>query len=248
MSSTNRGGARIVDDVYETPTWAVRRLLDAYPFSSARRFLEPFAATGKIISAFRGYSPSHEAGWTAVELRESCHDVLFEHASENHNLDRALCPTDFFEFAKTAGGYDAIVTNPPFSLAEECIRGCLPLAGDVAMLLRLNFWPHLADDLPGAIVMPLPERPSFTMDLKWKTKRCTGIVRTTSKGLDIRCDREAGHVGEGNDAGHMSIGTDSCEYAWFLWSRNPKARQEVADRTRGRIVLNRTPLDERKCG
>lgn len=61
--------------------------------------------------------------------------------------------------------YDCIITNPPYSLAEEFLRKSLEIAPVVCFLLRLNFLgsqkraAFLSKNPPDVYV--LSERPSF---------------------------------------------------------------------------------------
>lgn len=61
---------------------------------------------------------------------------------------------------------DWIITNPPFNLAEAFIRKSLSITGNVAMLLKSQYW-HAASrlqlfkDHPPAYVLPLTWRPAF---------------------------------------------------------------------------------------
>ncbi len=215
MSSTNRGTVRTPDDVYETPSWCVRRLWDAFPFPDCKRFVEPFAGSGRIIRASNTYRPDRARRWTAVELRKSCAVWLHDTGC----LDVHAPQDAFGSWRLGLGSYipmwDACITNPPFSLATEAVRLCLSLAPISAVLLRLNWWPHMPEDLPEPVILPFRSRPSFTAHLKFQTTPCNTLVQggenRKTKAPKL-CKREKGHDGE-----HMPIGTDSCEYAWFLW-------------------------------
>lgn len=74
-----------------------------------------------------------------------------------------------------------IITNPPFSCAEQFIRKCLDLEKPFAMLLKSQYW-HAAGrwqlfmEHPPAFVLPLTWRPDFnfgkrggnpTMEVLW---------------------------------------------------------------------------------
>lgn len=65
--------------------------------------------------------------------------------------------------------FDAIITNPPFILAEEFIRHSLSQAPIVAMLLKSQYWHakkrmSLFNEFPPAYVLPLSWRPDFLFD------------------------------------------------------------------------------------
>jgi hypothetical protein len=178
MSATKRSDVRHENDFYATPAWCVRALLAEVPIPDGL-WLDPCAGEGAIIEA------SGRDRWHAIELREECREKLYR-----------ACPritiSDFLSMPNpTPGGYAAIVTNPPYSLAEAFVRKSLEIAPVVAMLLRLNWLgsmkraAFLRENQPSVYV--LPRRPSFT-----------------------------------------GGGTDSCEYAWFVWRKywagNPEVR------------------------
>lgn len=119
------------DDFYETPVVATRRLLDAEVFNDW--VWEPACGRGAITKV----------------LEADGHRVL---ASNLNNYGVGYTPVDFLSAADRATlplpgpaskqGPD-IITNPPFTYAEEFIRQALTLTkqwrGKVAMLLRLNY-------------------------------------------------------------------------------------------------------------
>ncbi len=115
MSQRDSGYARVAFDQYETPEWATRALLPHLP-SRIEVIWEPACGSGKMVRALRG--------------------APFEVIASDIQTG-----SDFF-----AAGYiaaDAIVTNPPYSLATEFIEEALkrmhPESGVVAMLLRTDF-------------------------------------------------------------------------------------------------------------
>lgn len=73
--------------------------------------------------------------------------------------------TDFLQ-CDTANGADWIITNPPFSLAEEFIEHCAILGKPFALLLKSQFW-HASRRLSvfskyqPSYVLPLSWRPDF---------------------------------------------------------------------------------------
>jgi hypothetical protein len=162
MSATNRGlTRRAADDNYPTPAWCVHRLLEAAHLP-AGRWLEPTAGSGAIVRAVRERLPGIE--WTAVELRPECRDSLEVGAGpEGRVVVHDLLTLTAGDLAPP---FDVAITNPPYALAQQVIERCLPLAGVVAMLLRLNFLasrtraPFMRSQPPDVYV--LPDRPSFT--------------------------------------------------------------------------------------
>jgi len=85
----------------------------------------------------------------------------------------------------------AIVTNPPFNLAEDFIRHALESLGVtyLAMLLKSHYWhaktrQRLFNDHTPAIIYPMTWRPDFlkrgspTMDFQWSVWRKSEISGT----------------------------------------------------------------------
>jgi hypothetical protein len=181
MSSAGRTpGIRSANDFYVTPPWCVDRLLDRADLPLIRAngrasyWLDPCAGDGAIIKATMGTTPNN-IHWTACELQPAHEDGL-----------KKLCNTvvigDFLRIVPAH--YDVVLTNPPYSLAEEFVRACLPIADHVGMLLRVNWIAghhELLQEHPCEILV-LPDRPSFALNK------------------------------------HGKVGTDSTEYAWFVWS------------------------------
>lgn len=107
-------------DLYDTPPEAVCALLRVERLP--QRLWEPACGPGAIVQV----------------LREAGHDVV---ASDL--LDRG-CPEsanriDFLMERQAPIGVEAIVTNPPYRLADQFVRHALELAPRVVMLLRLAF-------------------------------------------------------------------------------------------------------------
>lgn len=195
MSSTNRGSKRSEADFYETPAWCVEWLLKEWQpeyrcVGDVPRILEPCAGRGAIIRAYQD-AGLRGVKWTANENdQERAEAVLRSGLTAKHlcfTSDFLTWPRDFVPSTR----FDYILTNPPFSLAEEFVRKSLGLADVVIMLLRLNFLgsqkraPFLRSNMPDVYI--LSKRPSFT-----------------------------------------GKGTDSTEYAWFVWdSRAPRRSGHV---------------------
>lgn len=101
MSSTNRGGYRMADDFYATPTWAVdavlRRLL-----MPGLRILEPSAGRGAIVRALLAHG-ADPALITAVEPHEGRAEVL-------RGLGVTVANDTFENFAaRSHGAFDLIM-------------------------------------------------------------------------------------------------------------------------------------------
>jgi hypothetical protein len=107
------------DDLYETPAVATQALLRVE--NLPHYIWEPAAGRGAIVSV----------------LRAAGHRVL---ASDLIDYgDPTHFPRRDFLLEPLPPGCEAIVTNPPFKLAEEFIAHALELCPRVVMLLRLAF-------------------------------------------------------------------------------------------------------------
>lgn len=106
-------------DRYDTPEVAVRALLKVEKLP--HKIWEPACGTGNIVRA----------------LREAGHKVFAT------DLNDRGCPSSIaridFLLPSIPVECDAIVTNPPFSLAEQFVEIALKRAPLVIMLLRLGF-------------------------------------------------------------------------------------------------------------
>jgi hypothetical protein len=107
-------------DLYETPGVATEALLRVERLP--HRLWEPAAGHGAIVKVLR--AAGHEVlASDLIDYREPTH---FPHH-------------DFLLERKAPGGCEAIVTNPPYKLAEEFVGHALELCPRVIMLLRLAF-------------------------------------------------------------------------------------------------------------
>jgi hypothetical protein len=106
-------------DLYETPAVATEALLkvEALP----HRIFEPCAGRGAIARVLRDH------GHAAIT-----NDIL-DYGFPLHYIG------NFLEMVEMPAGCEAIVTNPPFRLAEEFVAHALSLSSLVIMLLRLAF-------------------------------------------------------------------------------------------------------------
>lgn len=166
MSATGRGTERRESDFYSTPSWAVRRLLEAPIVMRllARRsggtpglVLDPCAGDGSLIRAARPLLPNY--AFSAIELREEM----------DRPLSRVMQPSESIaitNYLETDTEADFILTNPPYSLAQEFIVKARHDASCVFMLLRLNFLASKTrhqfwkEHMPWGIFV-LPNRPGF---------------------------------------------------------------------------------------
>lgn len=201
MSAAGRGPrlGGSADD-YPTPAWALWRFAERFgDFIGPGHLLDPCAGSGGLMRA--GCWPDRR--WLGIEinarhgakLRDAAHDYMIGDFLRNQSVEAWI--------KRRAHHIHAIVTNPPYSLAQEFIERCQALlpGKPIVMLLRLNF---LASEGRhglmrgfGPSVYVLPNRPSFRRNA------------------------------EGRAA------TDATEYAWFYFPPKPRRRGfvEVLDLT-----------------
>jgi hypothetical protein len=163
VSATGRGRAREPEDYYTSPSWTVRRLLEAWQPPMEGNLVEPSAGNGAVIRAFAdsGISPGR---WFACEVRE-----------EEALTLSALCRSRICNFLRDpfldmvgGRGVSAVIGNPPYTYAFEFVQRARELFvdADVCFLLRLAF--AASEDRNGFMrenppdVYLLPNRPSFT--------------------------------------------------------------------------------------
>lgn len=108
------------DDLYETPAVAVHSLLRVERLP--HWLWEPAAGRGAIVNILR------DAGHAVIA------SDLVDYGFPTHFHGR-----DFLMELKAPAKCEAIITNPPFKLAEEFVAHALDLAPKVYMLLRLAF-------------------------------------------------------------------------------------------------------------
>jgi hypothetical protein len=163
VSATGRGAVREPDDFYTTPSWAVRRLIEAWrPRLGA--IVEPSAGNGAIIRAANAVIPELAPRWFAYEIREEERETLGA-------LCNAVIGNFLTDTTVNAGGRDfsvkTVLGNPPFSKAWEFVheaRRRFPTA-EVCYLLRLAFAasadraPFMRECPPDVFVVP--DRISF---------------------------------------------------------------------------------------
>lgn len=142
-------------DFYPTPHEVTEALLDFLDLEEGTRIWEPACGEGHITSV----------------LKERGYDVV------GTDIQTGV------DFLKTENAYGAqwIITNPPFSLAEQFIRKCWGYHIPFALLLKSQFWNakkryDLFRECTPTWVLPLTWRPDFLfktrggsplMDVNW---------------------------------------------------------------------------------
>lgn len=116
MSATNRGAVRRPNDAYSTPPYSIISLLEQLDCGRFRALSlgEPCVGTNMIPQTVADYTGYNQL-WETCEIQQG-----------QDYLKATLC-------------VDVIITNPPYSLAQEFLDKSLCEAPFVAYLLRLNF-------------------------------------------------------------------------------------------------------------
>lgn len=136
-ASLKKKADRNENDRYETPKWAVEALLRLIPINPQWTYLEPCRASGR----FYEHMPE---GSLWAEISEGV-DYL---------------KTDFPKV-------NCVLTNPPYSLAQEFVEKAHTESGVIIMLLRLGFLESMKrvefwKKYPVDHLVVLSRRPSFT--------------------------------------------------------------------------------------
>lgn len=145
IAGGNSARGRRQSDLYPTPPEVTVALLQFLNLPKNTTIWEPAAGEGDMLYAIRacGYGSSFGT------------DV-----SEGFDF---LSP-DVFKRLLT--GFDWIITNPPFSLAEDFIRRAAEIEKPFVMLLKAQYW-HAAkrmalfEEIPPSYILPLTWRPDF---------------------------------------------------------------------------------------
>ena len=136
-------GTRKDYDFYPTPPEVTYTLLEALELPKEYVIWEPAAGDGAMMEVV------HNAGYKVIAQ------------------DLAWAAGEDFLHPDTKHEHDFILTNPPWSLAEEFIvAGCEKMHRGMALLLKATFWNtkgHLAlfKKYKPRLVMPLTWRPAF---------------------------------------------------------------------------------------
>lgn len=141
MVALKKKSERAPFDTYETPEWAVKCLFDLVPIRDGWTYMEPCRSSGRFYNEL-------PLGSAWGEIREGV-DYL------NTPYSRVDC----------------IITNPPYSLAQEFVEKAHNDADVVIMLLRMGFLESMRREdfwkkYPLDNLITLSKRPSFTEDGK----------------------------------------------------------------------------------
>lgn len=217
MSATGRnlpGHERAESDFYATPPEVTRAILPFLDFVSIQSALEPCAGDGAIKKAIEatGYDLMK---WYGYELD-------YDRAQESGFAK----PCDAVE--ETWPDVDLVITNPPFSLAEEFVVKALvdcPRA-EKAFLLRLAFLEgqgraafHRA--YPSDVYV-LPKRPSFSWSYRCTNDKICSVSFTTQPGETHKFCASCG-------CRLRVTKSDMAAYAWFVWGPGRGGRWSVLE-------------------
>jgi len=127
LAGTNLAGMsttrdRVEDDYYATPYEATKMLLDTIKFDG--NFLEPCIGGGHIAEIIKEYYNSEVFG---SDLIDRGYPNTYVADFLTHNFDRK---------------FDNIITNPPYSLAQEFLEKGMEVInnkGKIAMFLKIQF-------------------------------------------------------------------------------------------------------------
>jgi hypothetical protein len=160
MSATNRGTIRNESDFYITPESIIKVFLNQFKLKYENYILEPCAGNGsisKVINEYYPFSDLHQ-----VEIRPEEINNLKSFGSYSIN--------DFRNMTFLNWKFSTIISNPPYSIAQEIIEHAFTISNkdtEIIMLLRLgfleaekrrDFW----NKHPLTQLYPLINRPSFT--------------------------------------------------------------------------------------
>ena len=124
LAGTSTTRERVDNDYYATPTTSTEALLEEVQFKGS--FLEPCIGGGHIAEVIKRYYPD---------------EVLYGMDLVDRGYPRTIV-ADFLEYDFKDRKFDNIITNPPYSLAQEFLeKGMIVLNenGKIAMFLKIQF-------------------------------------------------------------------------------------------------------------
>ncbi|MBD1582780.1 SAM-dependent methyltransferase [Pseudoalteromonas sp. S16_S37] len=171
MSSTARVSDRNDDDYYVTPTWLIEQFLHAIdPFGTPVR---PIMIGNRILDPSAGgcekYEMSYPKALAKFGKKVDTWDIRADSRAQH-------CEVDFLQ-TRGEGYYQTVITNPPFSIAQEFVYKALEHVcsdGYVIMLQRLNWLGtkkrlSMWTELPLDSVFVHHKRPGFNPEKPNKT-------------------------------------------------------------------------------
>lgn len=139
ISGGNSARGRRQSDLYPTPPEVTVALFQFLNLPKNTTIWEPAAGEGDMS-----------------DVLQTCFETVY--------TTDILDGTDFLKSSIDAA--DWIITNPPFSLAEDFIRHAAKIEKPFAMLLKSQYWHAskrlaLFEDIPPSYILPLTWRPDF---------------------------------------------------------------------------------------
>jgi hypothetical protein len=183
--SCNNLGQRKKSDFYETPYSLTSQFIEAENIPRTWKVLEPACGDGAIVRVLEKYH------YTVI-------GKSIEHGDDF--LDETCC-------------YDAIITNPPFSLAFEFINKAKKLSNYVAMLLPLSY-------LHGK-----RRYDAIYSDTSFPLSKVYVFTRYPMLGDPLRSDGK--------------YRTGMMVYAWFVWIKGANTPPIIAWLDNNQHVLNK---------
>ena len=163
MPSHPKHVVREEKDFYSTPSWCTETLLNSYPLTNKNIIVEPCAGSGAISKIIKKTYP--DCNLIQYEIREEEKETLKQYGDVHIG--------DFLKMDKKDHFVTHVVTNPPFSFAQEFIEHCLFLypTAEIIMLLPATFYGSVKrhdfwiNNTPVS-QWTLSNRPSFTSNGK----------------------------------------------------------------------------------
>lgn len=166
-------------DDFPTPSNVIEQCISKIVRPTYSVVLEPAAGDGRICKRLKDNKPN--AIIHGVEIQDR-HKETLEKACDLVTIG------SYLELGGM-GKYDLIITNPPYSIAEEYVHkalGQLESYGQLVLLLRLGFLESIG---------------------RWERLWAIAGMRPTS--VYVLCRRPS----------FTGQGTDATAYAWFVWDK-----------------------------
>lgn len=138
-------------DFYPTPVDGTNSLVPVLQALDVHRVWEPACGDGRL---------SRVLDWHGFDVIST---DLREHSGFGYGGLDFLTDTPASKWGWLTGDVDAIVTNPPFALAEPFIRRARSLAPTVVMLLKATYW-----NTQGRIALFDEHKPAYEFKLTWR--------------------------------------------------------------------------------
>lgn len=205
MSSTNRGAVRSPNDYYVTPVAEICKFLTAFYINTDFKFVG-----ASVLDPCAGGDAMHPMSYPEA-ICIMCAGVKVIHTIDIREDSRARDKQDYLNSATPVPPTDVIISNPPFSLAQQFVTKALQEVkpgGYVIFLARLNFF--------GADCRRDWWREHMPTYAYVHSKRMS-FKTPLSEALAKKLGKKPGKPGQ----------TDSIEYAHLVWiqGQNPRWTQ-----------------------